>query len=200
MIHEKAFVDNYSFVHQSAKVWQFASVILGARIDEKTVIGPCAMINGSEIGRRCLVSYGVNMGPGFKVHDDVFLGPEVVLCNDTWPRTLKDHFDVDRFKAENRYAVIIERGASLGVRVTVLPGVRIGRNAMIGAHAVVTKDVPDNHILFPSGKMEPIRNEGDKLINRMRFARDVSEPPPSLSQEQQDLLGVTGFDEDRSVG
>lgn len=188
LVHEMAFV-NGSHIGWDTKVYQFASVILGARIGDRTIIGPNAMINGSTIGDDTLVSYGVNMGPGFKVGNNVFLGPEVVLCNDLWPRVDKAYFDVNRFTREGEWAVIIEDGASLGVRVSVLPGVRIGRNAMIAAHTVVAKDVPDNHILYSNGHLEEIHNEETRLMRRMRFVRDTSQPPESLMRQASDMIG-----------
>jgi UDP-2-acetamido-3-amino-2,3-dideoxy-glucuronate N-acetyltransferase len=187
-IHALAFV-NKAKIGLNTKVYQFASVILGATIGDNTIIGPNAMINGSHIGNDTLVSYGVNMGPGFKVGNNVFLGPEVVLCNDLWPRVDKAYFDVGRFTRDGEWAVIIEDFASLGARATVLPGVRIGRNAMVAAHAVVNKDVPDNHIFYANGHIEEIHNEETRLMRRMRFVRDQSQPSPAMMTQAGDMIG-----------
>ncbi len=173
-IHPKAHVEGAS-IGEGAKVFQFASVFGGAVIGAQTIVGPCAMVNGSRIGENCRLSYGVNMGPGFWVGDNVFLGPEVVLCNDRWPRVDKEGFDVTEFDG-TKWAVIIEDGASLGVRATVLPGVRIGRNAVIAAHAVVARDVPDGHIYWNGGLIERIDDEAKHRAKRMKFAQAARRP------------------------
>lgn len=202
-IHPKAHVEGAQ-IGADAKVFQFASVFGGAVIGERTVIGPCVMINGSRIGQDCKVSYGVNMGPGFIIGDEVFLGPEVVLCNDRWPRCHKTGFDVTEFDG-SKWAVIIEHGASLGVRATVLPGVRIGRRAMVAAHTVVACDVPDDHLLMPDGTLTEITDEDRKVANRMRFARPVLRPWGSdhidrtremLDVEQRRFLQAAGMRDD----
>jgi len=176
----------------------------GAKIGPRTIIGPCAMINGSHIGQDCKVSYGVNMGPGFIVGDEVFLGPEVVLCNDRWPRCHKQGFDVTEFDG-SKWAVIIEHGASLGVRATVLPGVRIGRRAMIASHAVVAKDVPDDHLLLADGTLREITDEERHVEKRMRFAAPLLRPWGSdkvdrsreiLDVEQRRFLQAAGMRDD----
>lgn len=199
-IHPNALVEGAQ-IGVNAKVFQFASVFGGAVIGDRTVIGPCAMINGSRIGADCRVSYGVNMGPGFVIGDQVFLGPEVVLCNDRWPRVNKAHFDVTEFDG-SKWAVIIEHGASLGARATVLPGVRIGRRAMIAAHAVVARDVPDDHLLKPDGSLAPIENEPARLEARMRFAApsvrpfgsdEIDRTTERLNIEQMGYLRAAGL-------
>jgi UDP-2-acetamido-3-amino-2,3-dideoxy-glucuronate N-acetyltransferase len=167
-VHSSAIVTE-STVGPGASVHQFASLVRGARIGRNTSIAPNALIDGSAIGDNCRVGYGVNMGPGFLIGDGVFLGPMVVLCNDNWPRAHKVDFDMSAFKRGKR-AVVIGDGASLGCRATVLAGVRIGRGAMIAAHSVVTRDVPDNH-LWLNGETQPILYERQ----RMRFVRELVE-------------------------
>ena len=155
-IHSLACIENAK-LGEGVRVYQFASVVRGAKIGARTVIGPGACIDGSEIGEDCRVGAGFHMGPGFRVGNGVFLGPYAVLCNDAWPRAHKEGFDIERL--ENGYAVIIEDGASLGVRATVLPGVRIGKRAMVAAGATVTRDVLDDHIWTREGVMKPIGDE-----------------------------------------
>lgn len=200
-IHPLAHVEGAQ-VGQGAKVFQFASVFGGAVIGAGTVIGPCAMINGSHIGADCKVSYGVNMGPGFWVGDRVFLGPEVVLCNDRWPRVHKDGFDVTEFDG-SKWAVIIGDGASLGARATVLPGVRIGRDAMVAAHSVVARDVPDGCLHLADGTITEITDEARHVGRRMRFAQDeapdTSRPPVALEDEARAILEAVGYRDERAA-
>lgn len=139
-IHPKAHVEGATIGARS-RVWQFASVIRGAIVGEDCNIATGACLDGSQIGDRCILGHNTAIGPGFRIFDDVFVGPGVVLCNDMWPRAWKDGFDVSRFNPVS-YSVIIESRASIGANSVILPGVRIGFGAMIAAGSVVTKDVP----------------------------------------------------------
>lgn len=163
-IHPKAHVEG-STVGARSKVWQFASVIRGAIVGDDCNLATGACLDGSQIGDRVIIGHNVAMGPGFRVFDDVFVGPGVVLCNDMWPRAWKDGFDASRFNAVS-YAVIIESRASIGANSVVLPGVRIGFGSMIAAGSVVTKDVPAK-CLWKGGEIVQ-RNISERT--RMRFA------------------------------
>lgn len=166
-IHPKAHVEGAT-VGAGCKVWQFASVIRGAVLGEGCNVASCATLDGPRLGARCIVSPGVDIGPGFWIGDDVFLGPNVVLCNDAWPRVAKDGFDVSRFGFDT-YSVIVGSGASIGANVVILPGVVIGARAMIAAGSRVTRNVAPGH-LWTDAKFGPIANEGARMADRMRFA------------------------------
>ncbi|HCN9213680.1 TPA: N-acetyltransferase, partial [Escherichia coli] len=77
---------------------------------------------------------------GVRVHDNVFIGPCVAFTNDKYPRS--KNYDAQF------YETIIGENSSIGANSTILPGVKIGRNCMIGAGSVVTKDVPDNALVL----------------------------------------------------
>lgn len=164
-VHPTACVSDAE-IGAGARVYQFASLVRGARIGRDTVIGPCAAIDGSEIGDRCRISYGVHMGPGFRIGNDVFLGPNVVLCNDAWPRSEKDGFNPEA----DGLSVVVEDGASIGCGAIILPGVRIGARALVAAGAVVTESVPANHLFRRDGSMHEILDEAKRRATRMRFA------------------------------
>jgi acetyltransferase-like isoleucine patch superfamily enzyme len=163
-IHPKAHVEGAT-VGARSKVWQFASVIRGAIVGEDCNIATGACLDGSQIGDRCIIGHNVAMGPGFRVFDDVFIGPQVTLCNDAWPRAIKGDWDVSRFNPVT-FAIIIESRASIGANSVILPGVRIGFGAMIGAGSVVTKDVPARSLWKDRGIVETNIRERP----RMRFA------------------------------
>jgi|GEM_PF-714704 len=165
-IHPKAHVEG-AMIGARSKVWQFASVIRGAVVGEDCNLATGACLDGSTIGDRTIICHNVAMGPGFRVGDDVFIGPQVTLCNDRWPRAHKTGFDIDRYRGDDM-AVIIEDGASIGAGAVILPGVHIGEGAMIGANSVVTGNVPAHHVWIGNGRIIPIRNEGRE---RIRFAR-----------------------------
>ena len=183
MIHETAFIhpkaetDDSVSIGEGARIWQFATVIRGARIGKNCSIASGACVDGSFIGDRTVIAHNLAMGPGFKVGNDCFIAPNVTFCNDAWPRAHKQGFDVSAY-ADGRYAVIVEDGASVGAGAVILPGVRIGAGAMVGAGAVVTRDVPAGMLYLKNGDMSEIMDEGSK--RRVRFARqsmpEVIEP------------------------
>lgn len=164
-VHPKAHVEN-ARVGARTKIWQFASVIRGAVIGADCTVASGACFDGSWCGNRSILGHNLAAGPGFYVGDDVFIGPNVTLCNDSWPRAEKTGFDPSLFDGK-RWAIVIESGASVGANSTILPGVIIGAGAMIAAGSRVSRDVPADH-LFVDGRIEPIVR--DRLKDRMRFA------------------------------
>ena len=107
------------------------------------------------------------MGPGFRIGVGCFLGPNVVLCNDAWPRADHDGFDLEALMSGGFTAIQIEAGASIGANATILPGIRIGEGAMIAAGAVVGVDVPPKHLYHRNGDVQPI----DAATPRTRMRR-----------------------------
>lgn len=165
-IDEWARIDDTVQIGPGSRVWQFASVIRGTVLGMDCTVGAGACLDGPVIGDRCIVSPGVDIGPGFIVEDDVFLGPHVVLANDYWPRAHKRGFDYHALRSGKVISVRICDGASLGAGACVMPGVTVGRNAMVAAHAVVTANVPDGCLWTREGEIRAIRDEG--RIQRVR--------------------------------
>jgi UDP-2-acetamido-3-amino-2,3-dideoxy-glucuronate N-acetyltransferase len=131
------------------RVWHEAQVREGAVIGAECIIGKGVYIDANvRIGDRCKLQNGVFVFHGFNLEDGVFLGPGVMLLNDKNPRainpdgTLKS--DADWTASEG----LVKHGASVGGGVVVLPGVTIGRFAMVGSGAVVTRDVPDHGLVY----------------------------------------------------
>lgn len=166
-IHPKAHVENATLGPRT-KVWQFATVIRGARLGADCQVAAGACLDGPRFGDRCIISPGVDIGPGFVIGNDVFIGPNVVLCNDAWPRANKAGFDVSAFD-DDHLAVRIGDGASIGANATIMAGVSIGEGAMIAAGSVVTKNVPA-HTLWKDGMMSRITDDAHMMARRMRFA------------------------------
>ena len=134
LIHKLADVGN-CFIGERTKIWQFVVVLDGAKIGNTCNICAHCLIEGSvEIGNNVTIKSGVQVWSGTKVGDGVFIGPNVTLTNDPFPRS-KEY-------PEKFTEIKIEDGASIGANATILPGVTIGKKAMIGAGSVVTKDVP----------------------------------------------------------
>ncbi len=167
MIHPQACVDDTVTIGEGTRVWQFASVIRGAKIGKRCTIASGACVDGSIIGDDTIISHNLAMGPGFLVGNRVFIGPNVTFCNDAWPRAHKERFNVEEY-TNGRYAVIVEAGATIGSGAVILPGVRVGFGAMVGANAVVTRDVPPGCIWKGKGDVSEIIDESEK--RRIRFA------------------------------
>lgn len=156
-VHPKAHVEG-AHLGARTKVWQFASVIRGARLGADCTVASAATLDGCRFGDRVIVCQGVAAGPGFLVGDDVFVGPNVTLCNDAWPQVGKDGFDMDRLRG-GEWAIVIGDRASIGANAVILPGVVIGDDAMIAAGAVVAHDVPAGNLFRRDGSLRSIRAE-----------------------------------------
>lgn len=127
-------------VGKGTRIWAFAHVLPGARIGSDVNVNDGVFIeNDVVLGDRVTVKCGVQLWDGIRLEDDVFVGPNVTFTNDAFPRSKK--------YPERFLPTIIRRGASVGGGATILPGLTIGRNAMVGAGAVVTRDVPANAIV-----------------------------------------------------
>ncbi len=92
--------------------------------------------NDVVIGDRVTIKCGVQIWDGITVADDVFIGPNVTFTNDAYPRS--------KMYPDSFERTVVCKGASLGANCTILPGLTIGENAMVGAGAVVTRSVPAN--------------------------------------------------------
>ena len=118
------------------RVWQFSVILSDAIVGENCNICAHTLIeNDVVIGNDVTIKSGVYIWDGITVEDKVFIGPCVAFTNDKFPRS--------KIYPESFQRTLIQQGASIGANVTILPGIQIGRYAMIGAGAVVTKDVPD---------------------------------------------------------
>lgn len=161
MKHAYAVVDASVEIGTCTKIWQFATVIRSARIGEHCTIGACSVVDGAEVGDRCLIGHGAQLHPGTKIGNDVFVGPSATFCNDMWPRTSKDGFNVG-----DRWTVIVEDGAVIGAGAIILPGVRIGAGSMIAAGVVCEDSLPPGVLLQRNGYVTAMPENR----KRMRFA------------------------------
>jgi len=117
------------------RVWAFAHILPGAVIGSECNLCDHTFIeNDVRIGDRVTIKCGVQIWDGVWLEDDVFVGPNVTFSNDSHPRSRQRPAAFER--------TLVKRGASIGANATILPGTTIGERAMIGAGAVVTRDVP----------------------------------------------------------
>jgi UDP-2-acetamido-3-amino-2,3-dideoxy-glucuronate N-acetyltransferase len=134
-IHPLSDVHALAVIGDATRVWQFVVILAGARVGRDCNICSHCLIEGDVvIGDRVTVKSGVQVWDGLRLDDDVFIGPNVTFTNDRYPRS--GHKDYVKL------ITVVEAGASIGGGATLLPGVRIGAAAVVGAGAVVTKDVP----------------------------------------------------------
>ncbi len=119
----------------NTKIWQYCVVLEGARIGQNcNVCSHCFIENDVTVGDNVTIKNGVYLFDGIQLEDEVFVGPNVTFTNDKFPRSKQYQTAVAR--------TIIKKGASIGGGAVILPGIIIGEHAMVGAGAVVTKDVP----------------------------------------------------------
>ncbi len=140
MIHPLADVAECT-IGEGSRVWQFVVIFKGAAIGKDCNICAHSLIEGDVVlGNRVTVKSGVYLWDGTRLEDDVFIGPNATFTNDKHPRS-KNYSD-------QLSGITVKKGASIGANATILPGLTIGINAMVGAGAVVTKDVPENAVVI----------------------------------------------------
>lgn len=133
-IHELGCCES-STVGSGTRIWAYTHILPGARIGNDCNICDHVFVeNDVVIGDRVTVKCGVQLWDGLHIEDDVFIGPNATFSNDPFPRSRKP--------PEQFATTHIEKGASIGSNATILPGLRIARQAMVGAGAVVTRSVP----------------------------------------------------------
>jgi UDP-2-acetamido-3-amino-2,3-dideoxy-glucuronate N-acetyltransferase len=119
--------------------------LYGCRIGDGSQIGPFVEIQrGAEIGALCKVQSHTFVCDGVRIEDEVFVGHGVTFVNDRAPRATDGRGALQTEEDWELLRTVVERGASIGSGATVLGGVRIGREAIVGAGAVVTRDVAAN--------------------------------------------------------
>ncbi len=148
-IHPTADVSPQATVGPGSRIWHQAQVRERARIGQNCIIGKGAYIDFDVvIGDNVKIQNGVHVYHGVTVEDGVFLGPGVILTNDKLPRAVNPDGSL---KSDADWAVspiLIRRGAAVGAGAVVLPGVTVGEWALVGAGAVVTRDVPDHGLAY----------------------------------------------------
>ncbi|NDU91017.1 MAG: isomerase [Ferrovum sp.] len=129
-----------SQIGAGTRIWAFAHVLPHARIGSDCNICDHVFIeNDVIVGDRVTVKCGVQLWDGLRVEDDVFIGPNTTFTNDKRPRS--------KAYPESFLQTLVQRGASIGANATILPGITLGQNSMVGAGAVVTRSVPPNAIV-----------------------------------------------------
>lgn len=148
-IHPTAEVSPQAVIGPGTRIWHQAQVREGARIGPNCIISKGVYIDFDvSIGANSKLQNGVCVYHGATVEDGVFLGPGVILTNDKVPRAINPDGSLKAATDWQVAPTLIKRGASIGASAVVLPGVTIGEFAMVGAGAVVTRDVPPHGLVF----------------------------------------------------
>jgi len=137
--HPTAIVETEN-IGDDTQIWAFVHILPGAIIGAGCNLCDHVFIEDDVvIGDRITIKSGVQLWNGVRIENDVFIGPNVTFTNDLFPRS-KHH-------PEKYATTLVCKGASIGANATILPGITVGQNAMVGAGAVVTDDIPPNAIV-----------------------------------------------------
>ena len=162
--HETAVIDNGCTIGEGTNIWHFSHIMGGSVIGQNCNIGQNVVVSPDvTLGNNVKVQNNVSIYTGVRCEDDVFLGPSCVFTNVINPRSA--------ISRKNQYTeTIIKKGASVGANATILCGNTIGEYAMIGAGAVVTKDVPPYALVVGN----PSRQDGwvSEYGHRLTFNAD----------------------------
>ena len=135
-IHPNAVVSRDARLGCNVKIWSGAVVGQWVTIGDDCVIGSNAYVGwGTTMGRGCRLQHGVFLPNHSQLGERVFIGPNVTFTDDKYPRAGNIHYKPE--------PPVLEDECSIGAGATILPGITIGKCAMVGAGAVVTHDVPD---------------------------------------------------------
>jgi UDP-2-acetamido-3-amino-2,3-dideoxy-glucuronate N-acetyltransferase len=175
-VHERGICETED-VGPRTRIWAFAHILPGARVGADCNVCDGVFIEGGvEVGDRVTIKPGVQLWDGVVLEDDVFVGPNATFTNDRFPRS--------RVWLDEYPRTVVRSGASIGANATILPGLEIGRGAMVGAGAVVTRPVPPNAIV--SGN--PARIHGyAEASDRSAAPLDVGREP---GRRDLDVSGV----------
>lgn len=158
-VHPSSYVDEGCTIGPGTKVWHFSHIMSGCQIGENCNIGQNVVISPDVVlGRNCKIQNNVSVYTGVRCEDDVFLGPSMVFTNVLNPRAA-----VNR-KAEYR-PTILRRGATVGANATIVCGHTLGEYCLIGAGAVITKDVPPYALVVgnPARRIGWVSRHGERL-------------------------------------
>ena len=143
---------------QGVRIFGFVN-LYGCEIGDESKIGTFVEIQrGAKIGRRCKVSSHTFICEGVTLEDEVFIGHGVMFTNDLFPRSTNADGTLQTGDDWKCLPTVVKRGASIGSNATLLCGVTVGERAIVGAGAVVTKDVPPGMVVAgnPARILRPV--------------------------------------------
>jgi len=158
---------------KNVKIYNFVN-LYGCKIGDNSKIGVFVEIQkGVRIGRNVKISSHTFICEGVTIEDNVFVGHNVAFINDKYPRAVTREGRLQTEKDWKMIPILVKKGASIGTSTTILCGVTIGENAIVGAGSVVTRDVLDNTIV--AGNPAKILRKIKKNENTIsRFKNSIS--------------------------
>lgn len=166
--HETAIVDDGATIGTGTKIWHWAHICSGAKIEKNCVFGQNVFVaNRVKIGNNVKVQNNVSIYDDVTLEDDVFCGPSMVFTNVNNPRAHIERKDEYR-------PTLVEQGATLGANCTIICGNTIGQYAMIGAGAVITKDVQPHALMvgIPAKQIGWVSHSGEILEQDLKCPRE----------------------------
>jgi len=183
-IHPNALCESVS-IGEGTRIWAFTHVLPGARIGRECNLCDGVFVeNAVVVGDRVTIKSGVQLWDGIVLEDEVFVGPNATFTNDYFPRS--------KCYPEGYARTLVQRRASIGANATILPGITIGQNAMVGAGAVVTRSVPANAIVVGNPARIVGYADAQETAGRVVLLGKKSEAEPGHQTIQDTgVLGVT---------
>ena len=140
-IHKTAEVSDKAIIGDGTKIWNGVQIREGAMIGKNCIIGKDSYIDVNvKIGNNVKLQNFVSVYDGVIIEDDVFIGPSVTFTNDMYPRA--------KSTSRKWIKTIVEKGVSIGANSTIICGIILHKNCMIGAGSVVTKSIPLNALAY----------------------------------------------------
>jgi len=165
-VHKSADVSKDAKIGSGTSIWNNSQVREEAEIGENCILGKNVYIDREvKIGKNCKIQNNVSIYHGVVIEDGVFLGPHVCFTNDKNPRAINPDGSIKGEADWKVSKILVRYGAAIGANVTILPGVTIGKWALVGAGSVVTRDVADYGIVVGNpAKLVGYANEkGEKV-------------------------------------
>jgi len=165
-IHKSSYIDDDVTIGRNTKIWHFSHIQSGSSIGDNCVLGQNVNIgNNVLIGDSCKIQNNVSIYEGVELEDYVFCGPSMVFTNVKLPRS-----EFPQRGSKYYLKTLVKKSASIGANATVICGVTIGEYALIGAGALVTKDIPPNALVL--GNPGKIVGWVDRKGERLKFDID----------------------------
>jgi len=156
-IHPTAIIYSNN-IGKNNTIWQYTVILENAIIGNNCNFCAHTFVESEvNIGNNVTIKSGVFLWDGITIHDNVFIGPNVTFTNDIKPRSKK---------YKNPVKTTVEKGASLGANCSILAGITIGKYAMVGMGAVITKNVPDYALVY--GNPGKIKGWVDEAGNKLK--------------------------------
>lgn len=171
-IHQTAEIDKTAKINKNTKIWKNVQIGKNSRIGENCIIGKDVYVDHDvEIDNNCKIQNQTLIYYGVHIESNVFIGPSVCFTNDKIPRSTLPNGLLKTEKDWKAEKTLVKTGASIGAASVILPGVSIGKWAMVGAGSVVSKNIPDHGLVYgnPAKLQGYVCICGEKLIKKISF-------------------------------